>query len=169
MPPLDLTRDTVVRAYNLVAFANSSLQRQQLIPGETLITARAVLEIYDTPTPFKRKQQAGVTLPIAGVWPTPSARRPSFERNNELGFPVAWLAHSEGKRASERNVKREVDIFEQLTQDFCLLQEFMDWREAKGLEHRDTSPLGITTVTTVLASPIIVESSTIEPSLPPAN
>jgi hypothetical protein len=115
-----------VRAYNIVSFINSTGLRYT-IEELDLYVARCVLELYETPTPFKGKLQDGVILPLVGTRPQPHPRRPSFENQPELGYPVAWLEHSEGRRKSRANFAAEVTIFRELTKSFREDQAFQQW------------------------------------------
>jgi hypothetical protein len=89
-PNLSLTRDTVIRAYNIVAFAAGVPQHYSWVPPDSLNVAKAVVELYRTPTPFRQQPRRTVKLPPAGLNTRPTTRRPSFERNIVLGYPSEW-------------------------------------------------------------------------------
>jgi hypothetical protein len=94
-----------------------SARHASFIPTTELETAQAIVKLYRTPTPFKGRKQAGVTLPTQGNQVVPSPRRPTFEDNPELGYPPAWVAGIEGTAAAKRTVKKELDLFKTLVGD----------------------------------------------------
>ncbi|KAH5051057.1 hypothetical protein HBI81_244250 [Parastagonospora nodorum] len=144
VPPA-LTRDIVVRAYNIVAYANGSAQQKDLVHDNLLETAQAILELYRTPTPFKGKYQSSVTLPDEGFPSLPFPRRPSLENHSELGYPVTWSAHSEGRRTATKNAGKEFSIFERLTQGFRSSTTYADWLRARQLQTTAAAALQTTT------------------------
>jgi len=59
-----------------------------------------------------------VVLPKKGIQFISSPRRASFKANGKLGYPSAWLAHSEGQKKADRNLAKEVSTFKDVTNTY---------------------------------------------------
>jgi len=128
--PPALSRDAVVRAHNIVAYSNSH-PFHPVITTELLQVARSIVETFEVPTPFRNRRRANVVLPEKGIRFIPGPRRASFEANGELGYPSAWLAHSEGQKKADRNLAKEVSTFKDVTNTYSQSQSHTNWISAR--------------------------------------